>query len=232
MDMRSFSFARRCSLTFTLLFVFLMCSCASTSTQSVAGACSNNLGSTIQNFCVVTPDVLWRGARPDKDGAAWLIQQGVRTIVNLELILDDKHAFDQATVENANNYEVGYFRIHDWEPLTILAPSVVDDQLAHFLAIVSQQPNPVYVHCRYGEDRTGVMVAAYRVLNEDVSDEEAIEEMRRYHGLWSKADEYYIRGLLPKRREEIRRKVMEWIPKLKMDAQVICANGKCTVSDH
>ena len=230
--MRSFSFARRCSLTFMLLFVFLMCSCASTSTQSVTGACSNNLGSTIQNFCVVTPNVLWRGARPDKDGVGWLIQQGVRTIVNLELILDDKPAFGQATVADANIYEVGYFRIHDWEPLPILAPSVVDDHVAHFLAIVSQQPKPVYVHCRSGMNRTGVMVAAYRVLIEGVSDEEAIEEMRRYRGQWFEAGAKYLRGLLPKRREEIRRNLMEWIPKLKKDAQVVCANGTCAVSDH
>jgi protein tyrosine/serine phosphatase len=230
--MRSFSFVRRCRLTCTLLFLFSMCSCASASKQSVAGACSNNLGSAIKNFCVVTPNVLWRGAKPDKDDAAWLIQQGVRTIVNLELILDDKCAFGQATVDDANNYEVGYFRIHDWEPLRILAPSIVDDHVAHFLAIVSQQPKPVYVHCRYGENRTGVMVAAYRVLIEGVSNEEAIEEMRRYKALWLKADEIYIRGLSTKRREEIRRKIMEWIPKLKMDAQVICTNGKCAVSDQ
>jgi protein tyrosine phosphatase len=152
--------------------------------------------------------------------------------VNLELILDDKRAFGDATVEDANNYEVDYFRIHDWEPLRILAPSVVDDHVAHFLAIVSQQPKPVYVHCRYGENRTGVMVAAYRMLIEGVSDEEAIEEMRRYQGLWFKADENYIRGLLPKRREEIRSKVMEWIPKLKMDAHIVCAHGTCAVSDR
>jgi protein tyrosine/serine phosphatase len=183
-------------------------------------------------FCVVTPNVLWRGARPEKDGAAWLIQQGVRTIVNLELILDDKTVFGHATIGDANNYEVGYFRIHDWEPLPILAPSVVDNHIAHFLAIVSRQPKPVYVHCRSGMNRTGLMVAAYRVLIEGVSDKEAIEEMRHYQGFWFKADEKYIRRLLPKRREEIRSKIMEWIPKLKMDAQVVCSNGTCIVSDH
>lgn len=230
--MHPFNYARRYSLTLTLLFALSMCGCAAASKKSVVGACPNNLGSAIKNFCVVTPNILWRGAKPDKDDAAWLIQHGVRTIVNLELIHDDKRAFGEATVEDANSYEVGYFRIYDWEPLRIMAPSVVDDHIAHFLAIVSQQPKPVYVHCRYGENRTGVMVAAYRVLVEGVSIEEAIEEMRLYKALWLKADEIYIHGLSPKRHEEIRRKGMEWIPKLKMDAQIVCANGTCTVSDH
>jgi len=76
------------------------------------------------------------------------------------------------------------------------------------------------------------MVAAYRVLVEGVSDEEAIEEMRRYRGIWFEADEEYIRGLSPERREEIRRHVMEWIPKLKKDARIVCQNGTCIVSDH
>ncbi len=76
------------------------------------------------------------------------------------------------------------------------------------------------------------MVAAYRVLIEGVSNEDAIEEMSRYKGLWLKADEIYIRGLSPKRREEIQRKIMEWIPKLKMDSQVVCTNGTCVVSDQ
>jgi protein tyrosine/serine phosphatase len=209
-----------------------MCSCEYFSKQSIIGACSNNLNATIQNFCVVTPNVLWRGGKPDKDDAAWLIQRGVRTIVNLELIHDDKSAFDQAKAADTNTHEVGYFRIYDWEPLRIFAPSVVDDHVAHFLAIVSQQPKPVYVHCRYGMNRTGVMVAAYRILIERVSDEEAIEEMQRYKGIWLEADVKYIRGLLPELRKEIRRKVMEWIPKLKKDAQIVCKKGTCIVSDH
>lgn len=90
-----------------------MCGCASASKQSVAGACSNNLGSAIKNFCVVTPNVLWRGGKPDKNDAAWLIQQGVRTMVNLELILDDKRAFGDANIEDPKNFVVGYFRVQD-----------------------------------------------------------------------------------------------------------------------
>ncbi len=75
------------------------------------------------------------------------------------------------------------------------------------------------------------MVAAYRVLIEGVSDEEAIDEMKIYLWPWSETDAKYIRAL-SKRREEIRHKVMAWLPKLNKDAQVVCANGICTVSDH
>lgn len=117
--MRSLSFARICSFFFTFLLVLTICAWTSTGEQSAAVACSDNLDSVIKNFCVVTPTVLWRGARPDKDGAAWLIQQGVRTIVNLELILDEKPAFSHATGAVVKSHEVGYFRIHDWEPLPL-----------------------------------------------------------------------------------------------------------------
>ena len=230
--MRSSSIARICRITATFLLVFTMCSCASKVKQSVDGTCRDNLGSAIQNFCVVTPAVLWRGARPDKDGAAWLIQHGVRTIVNLELILDDKPAFDHAAVEEDKKSEVGYFRIHDWEPLPALAPSVVDEHVARFLAIVSQQPKPVYVHCRYGVNRTGVMIAAYRVLVEGVPVESATEEMGRYQGVWFKAATEYIQGLSPGRREEILGKVAEWKKRLKMEARIACTNGVCTVLDQ
>ncbi|MDD2853427.1 MAG: dual specificity protein phosphatase family protein [Desulfuromonadaceae bacterium] len=221
---------RGCRCTFTLLLLFSLWGCTSFAEQSSAGACKNNLGSDIKNFCVVTPHLLWRGARPHKEGAAWLIQNGVKTVVNLELILDDNSAFAHATLSDAKNYEVGYFRIHDWEPLPLFAPSVVDDHVAHFLAIVTQQPKPVYVHCRSGVNRSGVMVAAYRVIIEDVAEEQAIEEMKLYQGVWFNADASYIRGLTAIRREEVRQKVTVWLTKLHQDARVQCSNGRCVVT--
>jgi protein tyrosine phosphatase (PTP) superfamily phosphohydrolase (DUF442 family) len=223
--------AWRSMATLTLLFVLLMCGFASAAPQTAAVACPNNLGSPIQNFCVATPDVLWRGARPDKDGVAWLIQNGVRTIVNLELIHDDKSSFDHVIIADDKKLQVGYFRIRDWEPLPILSASAVDDHVAHFLAIISQQPKPVYVHCRSGMNRTGVMVAAYRVLIEGMNEETAIKEMGSYQGQWFKTDTKYIRGL-SRRRDKIMNQVKEWAPELKSDAQIICEKGTCVISEQ
>ena len=215
---------------FSFLFALLACGFPSSSMPTALAACSSDLDSPILNFCVVTPDVLWRGAKPAQDGAAWLMQRGVRTIVNLELLHDDRRAFGEARLASAGRYEAGYFRIPDWEPNAVLAPALLDDHVARFLAVVDKQPKPVYVHCRSGQNRTGVMVAAYRVIVEGVSRDAAIAEMRRYQGIWFTADSAYIRSLSSERRDEIRRKAAAWKPKLERGSKIVCENGKCKVS--
>ncbi len=219
------------SNTCNAAFLFaLLSGFPSSSMPAAPAACPNDLGSPIPNFCVVTPDVLWRGAKPAQDSAAWLIQHRVRTIVNLELLHDDRRVFGEARFASAGRYELAYFRISDWEPNAVIAPALLDDHVAHFLAVVDKQPKPVYVHCRSGQNRTGVMVAAYRVIVEGLSRDAAIAEMRRYQGIWFKADSAYIRSLSSERRYEIRRKAAAWMPKLKRDSRIICENGKCKVS--
>ena len=53
------------------------------------------------------------------------------------------------------------------------------------------------VHCRHGADRTGTVVAAYRMIVQDWSATAAIEEMRkggyRYHAVWSNMLRYLRR---------------------------------------
>ena len=219
------------SNTCNAAFLFALLTGFPSSSMPIASSgCPNDLGSPIPNFCVVTPNVMWRGAKPAQDGAAWLVQHRVRTIVNLELLHDDRRVFGQVKLANAGRYEVVYFRISDWEPNAVLAPALLDDHVAHFLAVVDKQPKPVYVHCRSGQNRTGVMVAAYRVIVEGLSRDAAIAEMRRYQGIWFKADSAYIRSLSSEHRDQIRRKAAAWMPKLKRDSRIICEKGKCRVS--
>jgi hypothetical protein len=194
-------------------------------------SCRNNLGSPISRFCQVTQNGLWRGAKPDKEGAAWLIEHEVKTIVNLELFNDDLPIIEQVNLTTPKTLKIEYFRVKDWEPLPVLAPSVEDEHVVHFLAIASQQANqPVYVHCRSGQNRTGIMVAAYKIIIEGNPNIGAvIEEMMAYQGFWSDVDAKYIRGL-SLRRSDILQKIEEKIPQLEKPTQIICKDGKCTVA--
>ena len=54
-------------------------------------------------------------------------------------------------------------------------------QIAYFLEIVNDaQHQPIYVHCRGGRHRTGVMTAVYRMQHDGWSADQAFHEMKRY----------------------------------------------------
>jgi protein tyrosine/serine phosphatase len=53
--------------------------------------------------------------------------------------------------------------------------------LAEFLAIVNDPANqPVYVHCKGGKHRTGVMTAVYRMEHDGWTNSRAFAEMKAY----------------------------------------------------
>lgn len=66
----------------------------------------------------------------------------------------------------------------------------VDDQdiLAFLRVATNPAQRPVIVHCRHGADRTGTMVAAYRMVVQGWSADAALAEMQQggfgYHPIW------------------------------------------------
>jgi protein tyrosine phosphatase (PTP) superfamily phosphohydrolase (DUF442 family) len=226
------NFTRKCGFALALVAALSLCGCCSSvSRERVVISCAGSPGPLIPKFCIATPNVLWAGGRPDKNDITWLIQHGIRTVVNLEMLHDDKSALAHATVPASETHELRYFRVLDWEPLPMIAPSIEDDRVAKALAIITTQPAPVFVHCRCGMKRADLMVAAHRVLIEGVSPESAIRDLSRYGGAWSGPDTRYILAL-SQRREEMRRRIAEWVAKLKPDALVTCSDGRCSVSDY
>lgn len=191
--------------------------------------CANNLASPISNFCEVKPGLLWRGAKPNETEAAWLVKNGVKTIINLELLFDDLDELQQAKLPDYGRYQLDYYRVKTWEPLYAFAQSVADDDVIHFLAIARQAKHPIYVHCRAGENRTGVMIAAYKIILDNQTSAEQIaavlREMQSYEGFWTEATTEYIKNL-SLRHAEIRRKV-ETYP-VEASTQITYENGKMT----
>jgi Tyrosine phosphatase family len=174
----------------------------------------------------VAPQILWRGERPTKEDAQWLLEQRVGTVVSLQL--DDRRAFEAVRLGQDYSHSVAYFRVSGFSPFQVLSPSHLDKHLALFIAIVKAAPKPVYVHCRAGVDRTGVLTAAYRVLIDGASRKEAVAEMGRYQSPWQSLDARYIYGLTLARRENILREAADWEGRLQPTARIECAEGRCT----
>lgn len=196
-----------------------MAACAAPAPQP--DACPTALSASIANSCVVTQGVLWRGSKPDEAGTAALIKLGVKTVVNLELLHDDVSTFQAAdNLTAAPDNVIQYFRIREWEPNVYVAPSVLDEHVAEFLAIMRTQTKPVYVHCRSGQNRTGVMVAAYRIFEKGVPVEDAIEEMRKFRGVWFAQDAVYLRTLAQERRDQLMQLVEQKEHEIKPEAQL------------
>jgi protein tyrosine phosphatase len=176
---------------------------------------------------VVSKDVLWRGAKPDVVAATDLVNRGVRTVVNLELAHDDRDAFRDARPTVSQPLRIEYFRIQDWEPNVLLAQALLDRHVAEFIAITRGQPKPIYVHCRSGQNRTGVMVASYRVLEENQSIDSAVADMAGYNGFWLKEDAKYIRQLVGERAAKLRAMAAELVETMRAEAHLLCTSAGC-----
>lgn len=115
---------------------------------------------------------LFRGGRPTKKGMAKLKEMGVRTIVDLR----DRSGLSSAEAKQARAVGIRYHRI----PLgNLLGPRAKTiDRVLGILA--DAQAGPVYVHCRRGSDRTGTVVACYRIATETWTAERAIAEARDF----------------------------------------------------
>lgn len=111
---------------------------------------------------------LFRGGQPSREGITKLAELGVRTIIDLRELSRSASAEE----EQARALGIRYYRI----PLGhLIGPSrAAIDRILEILA--DPQSRPVYVHCRRGCDRTGTVVACYRIANESWTAERAIEE--------------------------------------------------------
>jgi protein tyrosine/serine phosphatase len=113
----------------------------------------------------------YRGEQPEGRDYADLAALGVKTVIDLQ---GDGTNYDEGRlVEKAG---MKFVRI----PMTTHA-SPTADQLAQFLQIVNDPAQqPVYVHCKGGRHRTGVMTAVYRMESDGWTAAKAFQEMKDY----------------------------------------------------
>jgi protein tyrosine/serine phosphatase len=107
---------------------------------------------------------LYRGAQPHDEGFDELKAMGIKTVVNLRTFSSDRKACGRTGL--------------DYEKIAMQAWRDNDKDVVAFLRLaVDPERQPIFVHCLHGADRTGMVVAVYRVVVEGWTKDEALREM-------------------------------------------------------
>jgi len=137
---------------------------------SAAAAFAGGPVAGVPNFEKVN-DQVYRGAQPTSEGFKALAGMGVKTVIDLRLIGEHSQAEEAGWVKSAG---MNYVSI----PLKgMSAPP--EAEVAKILAMLNEpSAGPVFVHCRRGADRTGTIVACYRIAHDHWENRKALSEAR------------------------------------------------------
>ena len=132
-------------------------------------------GLTLKNMHKVD-DKLYRSAQPSSHDFKELYDFGIRYNLSLRQYNDDK---DELRGIDIKTYHIG-----------INASRMTYKQLVEAVAYLKNTDAKTLVHCYHGADRTGAVVAGYRIAINGWSKEKAIDEFVHggfgYHSRWFK----------------------------------------------
>lgn len=119
-------------------------------------------------------DKIYRSEQPSTAGFNYLDSLGIGVSLNLRNRVSDKRFAKNTSIQ------LQHIRINSWR-------MDYEDILAA-LTVLKTSSTPVLVHCKHGADRTGVVIASYRIAFEGWTKEQAIKEFLKeqfgYHQRW------------------------------------------------
>ncbi len=120
----------------------------------------------VKNFAKVS-EILYRGEQPTAEGFAELKKMGIKTVVNLRAFHSDRDELAGAGLQYV------HINCKAWHP--------EEEDVAQFLKLLKDPKNlPVFVHCQHGADRTGMMVASYRIVEQGWNPDDAARETHNF----------------------------------------------------
>jgi tyrosine-protein phosphatase SIW14 len=131
---------------------------------------------------------LYRGGQPQLPALAELQKLGITEIVSLRGEAPVLRENEKSEAERLGIHFIS-IPIGGFQP-----PS--KEQVAQFLSLFGGKSHPrVFVHCHYGEDRTGVFVASYRMAVDHWPVQQALNEMYLFgfKGFWHPAMIRFVR---------------------------------------
>jgi protein tyrosine/serine phosphatase len=128
----------------------------------------------VPNLHQITP-TLYRSEQPTPLGFQNLEKLGIRTVINLRAFSNDDDEVRGTALRT--------------ERVRILTWNVDDAQVIEVMRMLRDAGNgPFLIHCKHGADRTGLMSAMYRVLEQGWTVDDALAELTGggygYHAMW------------------------------------------------
>ena len=127
---------------------------------------------------------IYRGSEPT-ELADWqkLKDLGVKWTLDLETgnrVMNDGNPFAEINIAKEYGIAATLFPLNEFNP-----PTKQQLQITLSLLDISQTGGlPVYVHCRAGVDRTGMVIANYRMKVQGWSKDQAVKEMKALGMHW------------------------------------------------
>ncbi len=132
------------------------------------------------NLHRVSP-TLYRSEQPTALGMQNLEKLGVRTVINLRAFNDDAEEVRGTSLRT--------------ERVKILTWRIDDKHVIEVMRMLKKTENaPFLIHCQHGADRTGLMSAMYRMLEQGWTADDALKELidggYGYHSMWKNIVRY------------------------------------------
>lgn len=121
----------------------------------------------VENFHEIDQKV-YRGAQPTEEGIQSLAQLGVKVVLDLR-------AHDRRSAEEERMVEAAGMRYVN-VPMTGMKPPTEAETSTVLALLEDPAAGPVFVHCKRGADRTGAVIAAYRVDHDRWDNTQALNE--------------------------------------------------------
>ena len=159
---------------FCLILLFLaICPCPARGEERNAAWAVPAYAKGLPNLHRVTAG-LYRSAQPTAGGMRSAEDMGIRTVLNLRAF----HSDDD--LAEGTRLTLMRLEINTW--------AMDEEEILAGLRIILRAKPPVLVHCQHGADRTGTLLAAYRMVIQGWPRDKAITEMLDggygYHAIW------------------------------------------------
>jgi protein tyrosine/serine phosphatase len=153
--------------------------------QTTKDGISKEVSAPIKNFQIVEPGAVYRGWQPETESDWRFLKENakIKTVIKLNTYAPAVSVEEETQAAQRQGIKLISILMqpedwpHNWNFWAVPA----NEKIAEAINALEKKENwPVYIHCSHGKDRTGLLVAIYRVRNNNYCKGKAFAEMSYY----------------------------------------------------